>query len=65
MPGPPTPLPSPGTPDEPFHLFAGATAPLTPPPGVDPSVPPYPGEILPPPDYNTSFTERIAIADTD
>ena len=35
------------------------------PPRADPKAPPYPRKIPPPPDYNTLFTERIAIADTD
>ena len=65
LPGPPPPLPLPGAPDKRFHLFVGATAPLMPPPGVDPSAPSYPGKIPPLPDYNTLFTERIDIADTD
>ena len=64
LPGPPPPPSSPGAPDEPFDPYAAATAPLPSLTRVDPSAPPYPGEILPPPDYNTLSTERIAIADT-
>ena len=51
--------------DEPFDPFAGATELLQSPPRADPSAPLYPRKIPPLPDYNTLFTERIAIADTD
>ena len=61
LPGPPPLSPSPGAPDEPFDPYAAATTLLP----SAPSAPPYPGEILPPPDYNTLSTERIAIADTN
>ena len=47
------------------HLYhpAGTTGLLPPPSGVEPSVPPYPREIPPTPDYHTFFTERIAVVD--
>ena len=62
VPGPPPRPASLGAPDEPFDP---TTAPLLPPPRTDPTAAPYPSEIPPPPDSNTLFTERIAIADTD
>ena len=65
LPGPPPPSPSPSAPREPFDPFAGAIAPLPSPPRAEPSTLPYPGEIPPPPDYNTLLLERIAIADTE
>ena len=34
-------------------------------PRAEPSAPPYPSEIPPLPDYNTLFSDRIAIADAD
>ena len=52
-------------PPDTFHPFAGATAPLPSPPRVELSLPPYPSKIPPMPDYNTLFTERIALADAD
>ena len=50
-----------------FDPFFGATAPPLLPslPRTEPSVPPYPNDLPPPPDYNSLFAERIAIADTD
>ena len=64
-PSPPLP-PNPFNPDL-FDPFFGATAPpyLLSPPTNEPSVPSYPREVPPPPDYNTLFSERIAIADID
>ena len=56
-----------GDQDEPFDPFVGETAALPSCIGArsDPSAPPYPGKIPPPPDYNTFLTETVAIADTD
>ena len=55
----------PGASYQSFDPFAGATASLPSPPRVDPSSPPNPGQVPPLPDYNTLFTERIVIVDTD
>ena len=49
QPLPPPLLPSPGSPDEPFDPFAGATVPLPSPSRTEPSRPQYPKEITPPP----------------
>ena len=65
LPGPPSLPPLPVALDEPFDSFAGATAPLPSLLRADPSAPPYPAKIPPPSDYNTLFTGRIAITDTD
>ena len=54
----------PGAPYKPFDPFAGATEILPLPPRADPSAPPYSGEI-PPPGYNTLFTEKFAIVESD
>ena len=70
-PPPPPPLSSHSPPNlfnpDPFDPFFGATAPPYLPslPRNEPSVLPYPRDVPPPPDYNTLFTEKIAITDTD
>ena len=65
---PPSPrAPNPFNHNDPFYPFFGATAPpyLPSPLRNEPSVPSYPREVPLLPDYNTLFTKRIAIANTD
>ena len=59
--GPPHARLSPGAPEEPFGPSAGATAPLSSPPRVDPSAPPYPGEIPPPPIVILCFLKELPL----